>query len=329
MKKKINPALIGVFVLTSMVMAIAAVVYFGASSYNTDKTVYVAYFRSETSGLEVGAPVVLQGVKIGNVTAINVGYDPTGINIYVRVEFVTRRKAVIMPKGMQLEPDDDREELTQSLIENGFRARLATQSLVTGKLMLELGFFPDTEVNLHTDDKLEIPTIPTTIEKLWQQLATMDLGKMGTGIENVITGMDKLVNNVDLQVIAGETVATLKSLQVAVAEFQQMVSNLDEKIDSVAGSVNQASDGVTSLLNNLDAHVDPLMREIHRTIRSADTTLGAATSALNEADSLLSENSALRVEIMQALQNISDAARSLKGFADYLERHPEALLRGK
>ncbi len=329
MKKKINPALIGVFVLVSMVMAIAAVVYFGASSYNTDKTVYVAYFRSETSGLEVGAPVVLQGVKIGNVTAINVGYDPTGINIYVRVEFVTRRKAVIMPKGMQLEPDDDREKLTQSLIENGFRARLATQSLVTGKLMLELGFFPDTEVNLHTDDKLEIPTIPTTIEKLWQQLATMDLRKMGTGIENVITGMDKLVNNVDLQVIAGETVATLKSLQVAVAEFQQMVSNLDEKIDSVAGSVNQASDGVTSLLNNLDAQVDPLMREIHRTIRSADTTLVSATSALNEADSLLSENSPLRAEIMQALQNISDAARSLKGFADYLERHPEALLRGK
>jgi len=329
MNKKINPALIGAFILASMAMAIVAVMYFGASSYGTDKTTSVAYFRTETSGLEVGAPVVLQGVKIGNVTGINVGYDPTGNNIYVRVEFVTQRKAVIMPRNMRLEQEDDREKLTQSLIENGFRARLASQSIVTGKLMLELGFFPGTELNLHTDDKLEIPTIPTTIEKLWQQLATIDIGKMGTGIESIVAGIDKLVNNVDLKVMEDEAVATLKSLQLAVDDFRLMVRNLDKEIAVLGGNLNQASDGVTRLLNNLDAQVNPLMKEVHRTIRSADATLDAATSALNEADGLLSENSVLRGEIMHALQNISDAARSLKGFADYLERHPEALLKGK
>jgi len=262
--------------------------------------------------------VVLQGVKIGNVTGINVGYDPTGNNIYVRVEFVTQRKAVIMPRNMRLEQEDDREKLTQSLIENGFRARLASQSIVTGKLMLELGFFPGTELNLHT-----------TIEKLWQQLATIDIGKMGTGIESIVAGIDKLVNNVDLKVMEDEAVATLKSLQLAVDDFRLMVRNLDKEIAVLGGNLNQASDGVTRLLNNLDAQVNPLMKEVHRTIRSADATLDVATSALNEADGLLSENSVLRGEIMHALQNISDAARSLKGFADYLERHPEALLKGK
>jgi len=329
MNKKINPALIGAFVLASMAMAIAAVMYFGASSYSNEKDIYSAYFRTETNGLEVGAPVVLQGVKIGNVAAINVGYDPTGNNIYVRVEFVTQRGVVIVPGSMQLEYAGNREKLTQSLIENGFRARLATQSLVTGKLMLELGFFPGTEVNLHTDDKLEIPTIPTTIQKLWQQLATLDLGKMGEGIGNIVRGIDELVNNVDLQAVEDEAVATLQSLQLAVADFRQLVGNLDKEIAVLGGNLTQVSDGVTSLVNNLDAQVDPLIQKIHQTLRSADTTLGAATSALNEADGLLSENSALRAEVMQALQNISDAARSLKGFADYLERHPEALLRGK
>lgn len=328
MNKKINPALIGAFVLASMAMLIAASVYFGAGSYTTDKVVYVAYFRTETSGLEVGAPVVLQGVKIGNVTGIDVGYEPTGNNFYVKVEFVTRRKAVLLPKGMH-SIEEDREGLTQSLIENGFRARLATQSLVTGKLMLELGFYPGTQVNLQSDNELEIPTIPNTIEKFWQELANMDIGKVGEGIENIVAGLDKLVNNVDLQVMGDEAVATLKSLQVAVTEFQQMVSNLDQKVDSVAGSVNQASNQVSSLVQNIDAQVDPLMKEIRRTIRSADTTLEAATSALSEADALLSENSSLRVEVTQAVQNVSDAARSLKGFADYLERHPEALLKGK
>ncbi len=329
MNKKINPALIGAFVLASMAMAVAAVVYFGASSYTKDRDVYLAYFRTETNGLEVGAPVVLQGVKIGHITAINVGYDPTGNNIYVRVEFVTQRGVVIVPGSMLLEYEGDREALTQSLIENGFRARLATQSLVTGKLMLELGFFPDTEVNLHTDDKLEIPTIPTTIQKLWQQLATLDLGKIGVGIENIVTGIDGLVNNVDLKAVEDEAVATLKALQLAVVDFRQLLGNLDKEIAVLGGNLNQVSDGVTSLVNNLDAQLDPLMQNIHQALRSADTTLGAATSALNEAEGLLSENSALRTEVMQALQNISDAARSLKGFADYLERHPEALLKGK
>ena len=56
MNKKINPALIGAFVLASMAMAIAAVMYFGASSYSNEKDIYSAYFRTETNGLEVAPP---------------------------------------------------------------------------------------------------------------------------------------------------------------------------------------------------------------------------------------------------------------------------------
>ena len=329
MNKKINPALIGAFVLVSMAMAVSAIVYFGASSYTKDRAVYVAYFRTETSGLEVGAPVVLQGVKIGNVTNIDVGYEPTDNSFYVRVEFAVGTKAVLLPDGMEPELEDQRATVTQSLIENGFRARLATQSLVTGKLMLELGFFPGTRANLHTDDKMEIPTIRTTIEKMWQQVASIDFGKLGAGIENTVAGLDKLVNSLDLQRVENELVATLKSLQRSAEEFQLTIGNLDKRLESVEGSLNRAGDGVARLANNLDGQVDPLMQAFHGTIKSADTTLAAATSAIEEADGMLSENSALRVEMTQALQNISDAARSLKGFADYLERHPEALLKGK
>jgi len=129
--------------------------------------------------------------------------------------------------------------------------------------------------------------------------------------------------------VENELVATLKSLQRSAEEFQLTIGNLDKRLESVEGSLNRAGDGVARLANNLDGQVDPLMQAFHGTIKSADTTLAAATSAIEEADGMLSENSALRVEMTQALQNISDAARSLKGFADYLERHPEALLKGK
>ena len=45
---------------------------------------------------------------------------------------------------------------------------LAMQSFITGQLMIELDFYPDTPVNLRSIDRehLEIPTIPSTTERL-------------------------------------------------------------------------------------------------------------------------------------------------------------------
>ena len=65
-----------------------------------------------------------------------------------------------------------------------------------------------------------------------------------------------------------------------------------------------------------------LMKNLNRTLTNADTLMGSANK-------LIEPNSMLDAELNNMLQQGGEAARSLRVLADYLERHPEALIRGK
>jgi paraquat-inducible protein B len=71
------------------------------------------------------------------------------------------------------------------------------------------------------------------------------------------------------------------------------------------------------------------MSELDRTLVSARGTLDSGRDALDNANKLIEPNSVLGAELGNTLQEVSRAARSVRVLADYLERHPEALIRGK
>jgi paraquat-inducible protein B len=58
-------------------------------------------------------------------------------------------------------------------------------------------------------------------------------------------------------------------------------------------------------------------------------TLRQTTATLRGVHRMIEEGSPISVELRRSLNEISGAARSLRDLTDYLERHPEALLRGK
>lgn len=68
---------------------------------------------------------------------------------------------------------------------------------------------------------------------------------------------------------------------------------------------------------------------IEETIKAAKDTLVQAESAMAAVESTFRDDSPLIHQLTQAIDQVSSAAYSLRGMADYLERHPEALLRGK
>jgi paraquat-inducible protein B len=82
-------------------------------------------------------------------------------------------------------------------------------------------------------------------------------------------------------------------------------------------------------VKNVDAQVTRLGSSIDETAKSAAAALVEATKTLSTIKGLTGEDSQMMYQITTTLKELSAAARSIRVWADYLERHPEALLRGK
>jgi paraquat-inducible protein B len=108
---------------------------------------------------------------------------------------------------------------------------------------------------------------------------------------------------------------------------------------TVSGKVEAIEDSVASLLKNLDKTVasargtltnaDTLILSLDKTLGTTRGTLTNADQLIGNVNQLIEPNSVLDAELNILLQQGGDAARALRVLADYLERHPEALIHGK
>jgi paraquat-inducible protein B len=69
--------------------------------------------------------------------------------------------------------------------------------------------------------------------------------------------------------------------------------------------------------------------DLDQTLVGARGALESGRGTLDNANKLIEPNSVLGAELGNTLQEVGRAARSVRLLADYLERHPEALIRGK
>lgn len=333
MAKQANRMMIGGFVVVAVFLLAASVVVFGSGKFFKKTHKYVMYFDGSIKGLNVGAPVLFEGVPIGSVTSIVLRADAhrMKIEIPVIVEFEQGQFEVV---GEEKTETDYRKNL-KKLIDAGLRAVLGTQSLITGQLLIELDFYPDTPVNLHNIHEAypEIPTIPSTTERLFQSLQKLDLEAMQQDLQNTLKGIDELVNDPDLK-------ASIRELKGLLTDARGFVQNLDGRIGTLSGDLKATLGDTRRLVNNVDRQVAPTATNVNRTVkdfgqlaRNADRQLDALTVSLDKtlssARGVMSEDAPLVVELQKMLQELSAMARAFRQLAEYLERHPESLIQGK
>lgn len=82
-------------------------------------------------------------------------------------------------------------------------------------------------------------------------------------------------------------------------------------------------------LDSIEDSVATLLKNLNQTVVGARSTITNADKLLDSANQLIEPNSVMNSELNNMLQQGSGAARALRVLADYLERHPEALIRGK
>src|SRR5262249_54243606 len=86
MTMRANPTLIGAFVLGASILFAAGLLLWGGTGIFKTKHRYVMYFETAVTGLQKGSPVLVKGVRVGEVTDVQVRWGTSLVGVYVRLE---------------------------------------------------------------------------------------------------------------------------------------------------------------------------------------------------------------------------------------------------
>ncbi|MDR3101533.1 MAG: mammalian cell entry protein, partial [Paraburkholderia sp.] len=110
---------------------------------------------------------------------------------------------------------------------------------------------------------------------------------------------------------------SLEELQLQVADIAKKLDKIP--FDQIGNNLNDSLKNANQLFGKVNDEILPQMRG----------TLDQAQKTFNAAQSTLQQDSPMQTDVHQALQELTRTLQSLNALSDYLERHPESLLRGK
>lgn len=331
MSGKANKTMIGIFVLGALTLGLGAIVALGSGVFFTQKYPCIMYFPNSVSGLEVGAPVLFRGVPIGSVKEISIEADASNLHFYIPVVVEILGSKVKLAPGEATKKEETLEQarkenagnLLSQLIDKGLRAQLVTQSFVTGQLAVSLDLMPDTPVRLVGGAPMpEIPTVPSTFEKLTETIKQLPLQELVTRLIGAVTGIERLVNSPELTKMPAKIDTVLTS-------GNELMIELRSKVGPLANNLDEAVTSFTELAKHLDRRTDGLTVSAKSAMDSFDATLKESRVAIGKFQKIVNSDSPTVTDLNRALAEIATAARSIRALADYLERHPEALIQGK
>jgi len=316
MSEKPHTVAIGAFVLGAVLIAVATVLLLMGSGFGTKEKV-VMVFDGSVKGLSVGAPLALRGVKVGEVTDIDLVLDTDTASATMIVE------ANFNKNNIRQEGDPD-VNLTEELIKSGLRAQLNTQSLLTGLLYIELDFHPKTAAHLVKINSpyLQIPTIETDLERFTKTLQNIDFSKLNKQVENISSSIDSLVSSKDFQALPAGMNTTLTSLRELSTQLQGQLATSGPKLDILL-------DETSVTVNNVNKDLPQLSALVESNLAALNAAILTFQHGMTGIDALVSPDSAVLYRLNNALAEMTRAGRSLQSLASTLEEQPESVIIGK
>lgn len=273
-----------------------------ASGYSRS-TPMVAYFQGSVRGLSVGSPVELYGIRIGSVTDVHLHFDPQALQLGVAVYLD------VQPDRFKVEnaPDDrDTIATAKALIAHGLRAQLKSTNLLTGQLSVAFDFFPDVPPGeAETEGKyLVIPSQP---------------GDMA-GITRSVGDIAEKLNRLPLDEIGKTALSTLRSVEGLAGSPE-----LKSSVQSLSGSAASLQD----LLKRLDDGMTPTLRKLPELTASLQKATDRASKALGSVQDGYGAGSDFNRSMSRLLAQMTEMTRAVRFLAEFLDEHPEALVRGR
>ena len=335
MTQKTSALRIGTFALVGLALLVAAVVaVFGAGLFNPTERA-VMHFSGSVYGLQLGAPVVFRGVRVGSVNSMRVA--AVGGRSAVPVE-------VVLDSGMLQTISGQADNALPSLVQQGLAAQLATQSLLTGQLYVDLDLRGQPRpagapVPRDAAGHVEIPTTLTRFQSLQQQLDSVDVNSLSQDLAATLSAARDLVGGPEIK-------QTMAELAQASAALARLTVTLDKRLpalaDAAQGTLRQAGDasdrvggaadrvsGAADRLGAVADRADALLKPgspLLASVQQAADELARSATALRAATS---DESASVQSVQRAMGDLSRAARAVRQLADQIEQQPQSLIRGR
>ena len=317
--KRASPTLVGVFVLGAIALAVAGLAVFGSGKLFRRTAQFVMVFGGSVNGLSVGAPVKFRGVQVGSVTKIMLSLPGMTLPELRIPVFIEIDQDLVSKLGGMINPAEPTS--IAALIDEGLRAQLQLESIVTGVLFVELDLFPGSPVNLFLPKEsgyLEIPTQPTLLQEASQTGADL-IAKLRD------VDFDGLVNSIrDAARSVGDLAGSPELRQTLVAAREAMVSARDT-LTEIRPRIPQLASGVDSASNRLQGS----LKRFDTTLGSLDTALGSLDTTLGSVNRLVDPRAPLVYQLTTTLGDLGKAAQSIRELADYLDRNPSAIITGR
>jgi paraquat-inducible protein B len=321
MSQKPNPAAIGIFIVTGLALGVAGLLVFSSSRLFTNTREYVLYFDSSLNGLNQGAPVKYRGVTIGSVKRVMIHFNQATNDFFMPVLIELQDNLL----RQRLDTASAFESVTnlEDDIQHGLRGSLEAESLVTGVLYVDLDTVPGAPPPIfHQLQKRfqEIPTRPTRIQQLLANIAKMDIEGLEKKLDNLIGNLDATLANLNVNEMSGGITNLIASLN--------RVINLPDLTNTLKSAQTMMA-SYEKLADKLNSRVDPLVDSTTNTLAEANQALGTIRNEVRNLGTSMAPDSPLRDELRQALEQLAQAGQSISALADFLQRHPNALLTGR
>jgi paraquat-inducible protein B len=322
---KRNALLIGSFVIVGLALVVAGVLWLSGNSLFKKQLEVMIYFKSGVTGLYVGAPVNFRGVAVGQVEEIGIQVDRDSLValVPVRIELAPN---TLRFNGSAKTPFD-----LPNLVQRGLRARLASQSIVTGQKVIELDFVPSTPSTLVGDgSRVEIPALADRFGTLIDQLAELPLRDTVQDLRDTLHDLRGTLGSVQsaLDAATGVLGVASKELTGTGAEARALLKVASDAVRRVQADSAATLAAFGQLSETTRSTVLAAQPELERTLAGAREAAEAARLAMNRVAEMTAPGATLRGDLGAALRDLSQAARSLRDWSELLEEKPNAVIFG-
>jgi paraquat-inducible protein B len=268
---------------------------------------YVLHFEGDAGRLKAGAPVSLRGFTVGKVSRVDLTTETEAgrISTTALIELDPTRFHLSVPAsggGPARHGDWDAtlRAALANLVQHGLRATLTQAPPLVGAEEVELVMSPgETPAMLDTSGPYpEIPTEKGGLGSLPQQIAHLPIQQIGDNVRAIT-----------------EHIKTLS----ASPKLQESIDHLDRSLAQLDRTLGDAGPKIAPTLQSVQQTVDSL----RGTAAAVDSTAEAARKLLGGGAASPNGN------LQQAVHELTGTARAIRTLANYLDQHPEALIRGR